>query len=418
MKITILTIGSRGDIQPYVALGLALKHTGQQVQIATFKNFEPFILESGLDFYPVQGDISSIMSREVANNARQVDNPLKLLRSFNQMKEYVFELQNDFFDACQGSDAIVYHPGASIGYFIAQHMNIPSILATPFPMAPTKAYPSLIFYHLPRFGKIYNLFTHRIFENIFWMANRSPVQQFWKQKFGKKPENFGCPYGRQTTKRLPTIISCSDAVFPRPEDWSDHVLNTGYWFLDENPDWCPGDDLLKFLEKGPPPVYVGFGSIADPKLALETTQIVINGLRLAGQRGILSSGWQGMRMGGKVPEDIFLLESAPHAWLFPRMAAVIHHGGAGTTAAGLRAGVPSVVIPHANDQYAWGQRVYELGVGSKPIPRKRLNEERLAAAIQAALTEDVKQAARDIGLRIQQERGAENAARIILENCI
>lgn len=417
MKITILTIGSRGDIEPYVALGLALKNSGQQVQIASLKNFELLISGSGLDFYPVQGDISSIMTSEVANNARQVDNPLKFLRSFNQMKEYVFELQKDFFDACLGSDAIVYHPGASIGYFIAQHLNIPSILATPFPMAPTKAYPSLIFYHMPRFGKIYNLFTHRVFENIMWMANRSPVQQFWKQKFGKKPENFRCPYGRQTTKRLPTIMSCSDAVFPRPDDWSEHVHNTGYWFLDENPDWSPGEDLLAFLEQGPPPVYVGFGSVADPKLALETTLIVIDGLRLAGQRGLLSSGWQGMRIESKVPDSIYLLESAPHAWLFPRMAAVVHHGGAGTTAAGFRAGVPSVIIPHSNDQYAWGQRVYELGAGSRPIPRKHLNPERLAEAIQAALTEDVKLTAREIGLRIQQEKGAENAARIILDCC-
>ena len=418
MKITILTIGSRGDIQPYVALGLALKHAGQQVQITTFKNFEPFILESGLDFYPVQGDISSFMSSEVANNARQVDNPLKLLRSFNQMKEYVFDLQKDFFDACQGSDAIVYHPGASIGYFIAQHLRIPSILATPFPMAPTKAYPSLIFYHLPRFGKLYNLLTHKIFENIMWMASRSPVQQFWKQNFGKKPDNFSSPYGMQTTKRLPTIISCSDAVFPRPEDWPKHVHNTGYWFLDESPDWGPSDDLLEFLKQGSTPVYVGFGSIADPKLALETTQLVVDALNLAGQRGVLSSGWQGMSIEGKIPDGIYLLESAPHTWLFPRMAAVVHHGGAGTTAAGLRAGVPSVVIPHSNDQYAWGQRVYELGVGSKPIPRKQLNAERLAEAIKSALTDNVKQAAKGIGLKIQKEKGAENAARIILENCL
>jgi sterol 3beta-glucosyltransferase len=416
MKITILTIGSRGDIQPYIALGLALKKAGQQVQIATLENFETFITAFGLDFYPVQGDISSMMTSSVVNNARQVDNPLKFLRSFNQMKAYVFELQKDFFDACQGSDVIIYHPGAAIGYFTAQHLNIPSVLATPFPMTPTSDYPSLIFYNLPRFGKVYNRLTHKIFEKIMWMASSTPVKTFWKQKFGSKPKNFSCPFGKQTTKRLPTIISCSDTVFSRPTDWPEHVHNSGYWFLDDEPDWSPSADLEDFLNKGKPPVYVGFGSIADPALAIQTTDLVIEALRKAGQRGVLASGWQGMTIQGEIPDDIFLLESAPHAWLFPRMAAVVHHGGAGTTAAGLRAGVPSIVIPHTNDQFAWGRRAEELGVGSKPIPRKQLNAERLAAAIHDALKDDVQQAARTLGVKIQNENGAENAARIILES--
>ena len=136
-----------------------------------------------------------------------------------------------------------------------------------------------------------------------------------------------------------------------------------------------------FLQKGEPPVYVGFGSVGDSTQAEQTTRMIIESLQRAGQRGILATGWSGMSKMEQPPEDIFMLESAPHSWLFPRMKAVVHHGGAGTTAAGLRAGVPSIIIPHGNDQFAWGRRVYELGVGPKPVPRKKLTTEKLSDAI-------------------------------------
>jgi sterol 3beta-glucosyltransferase len=148
----------------------------------------------------------------------------------------------------------------------------------------------------------------------------------------------------------------------------------------------------------------------------QTTALVVEALRLSGQRGVLASGWDGMSKSMQLPENIFMLESAPHSWLFPRMAAVVHHGGAGTTAEGLRAGVPSIIIPHANDQYAWGRRVYELGVGPKPIRRKELSVQNLADAIRAALTDDIKRKAGELGEKIRAERGAENAAKVIVDS--
>jgi sterol 3beta-glucosyltransferase len=164
-------------------------------------------------------------------------------------------------------------------------------------------------------------------------------------------------------------------------------------------------------------VYVGFGSIGDSAAAVQTTELVIDALKRSGQRGVLATGWNGMSKMDNIPEEIFILESAPHTWLFPRMAAVVHHGGAGTTAAGLRAGVPSVIIPSGMDQFAWGRRVFELGVGSKPIPRKNLTAEKLSDAIQFVLTKEIKDAAKDLGIKIQSENGAETAAKIII-NCI
>jgi sterol 3beta-glucosyltransferase len=212
------------------------------------------------------------------------------------------------------------------------------------------------------------------------------------------------------------VISCSDHVFPKPVDWPAFVSNTGYWFLDEENGWEASSELLDFLRKGPPPVYVGFGSIGDPGLALQTTALVIEALRICGQRGILATGWHGMSQMDNTPEDISILESAPHSWLFPRMAAVVHHGGAGTTAAGLRAGVPQVIIPSGNDQFAWGRRMFELGVGSEPIPRKKLSAAILSEAIRYVLTTEVVDASSKLGLMIQAENGADAAARIIEES--
>jgi sterol 3beta-glucosyltransferase len=208
MVITILTAGSRGDIQPYIALGLELKKAGHAVRMVTFENYETFVKSFGLEFYPIKGDVSMVASSESVSDAKKADNPLKVFLSFNKLKSYVFDLQKEFFNACAGSDAIVYHPGVSIGYFAAQHLKIPSILATPFPMTPTKDYPSVLFYDKLRLGRGYNLITHKIFEKIMWFASSSAVKQFWKKEFGKAPDDFSCPFSKQTTKNLPTVVSC------------------------------------------------------------------------------------------------------------------------------------------------------------------------------------------------------------------
>jgi sterol 3beta-glucosyltransferase len=230
MLITILTTGTRGDLQPYIGLGLALKKAGLTVRIAAFENYETFVKSSGLEFYPIKGDVSRVASSDSARDARKADNPLKVFLSFNKLKSFVFDLQKDFFNACIGSDAIVYHPGAAIGYFAAQYFKIPSILATPFPMVPTKEFPSLIFYDTFRLGSGFNYITHKILEEIMWFASSSAVKQFWKKEFGHAPEDFRCPFGKQNTRTLPTIISCSNYVFPRPNDWSEYVITPGTGF--------------------------------------------------------------------------------------------------------------------------------------------------------------------------------------------
>ncbi len=245
------------------------------------------------------------------------------------------------------------------------------------------------------------------------MTSAETIKRFWQRAFGRAPADLACPYPRQITTSHPTVVSCSPLVFAQAADFPPHVHQTGFWFLEDEPGWTPPAALADFLARGPAPVYIGFGSVGDPKQAAQTARLVVEALRLAGQRGILATGWQG-DSGEPLPESPFTLESAPHAWLFPRMAAVVHHGGAGTTAAGLRAGTPSIVIPHGNDQFAWARRGYELGVGAKPIPRKKLTAQNLAEAIQLVLKSEVREAAKVLGEKIQLENGADDAAKIIL----
>jgi sterol 3beta-glucosyltransferase len=201
-------------------------------------------------------------------------------------------------------------------------------------------------------------------------------------------------------------------VCPKPSDWGNDIHITGYWFLDQGDDWTPPQALVNFLQAGSPPVYIGFGSMSIRKPE-ETTNLVLKALAQTKQRGIILSGWGGFHV-DELPDSVFTLDSVPFSWLFPRLAAVVHHGGAGTTAAGLRAGVPSVVIPFFGDQPFWGQRVAELGVGPAPIPLRKLTVERLSQAIQTAVNDHtMRQRAADLGAKIQGEDGIASAVAVL-----
>ena len=213
---------------------------------------------------------------------------------------------------------------------------------------------------------------------------------------------------------MPILYGFSPSVIPAPSDWDNHTHITGFWFVDEADDWQPPAALLDFLQAGSAPIYIGFGSMSS-RAPEQTADLIIQALKLTNQRAILLSGWGGLQK-ANIPNSIFMIDSIPHSWLFPRVSAVVHHGGASTTAAGLKAGVPSVIIPFFGDQPFWGQRIADLGVGAKPIPRKQLTAERLANAIQEVVTnEDIRQRAAKLGKQIQTENGIESAVEIFNE---
>lgn len=408
-RITIHTIGTRGDVQPYIALGMGLRAAGFDVNIATAAQFRDFVTAHGLAFAPLPGDMIELINTPAGKAAMSGSNKIgamfKLLKQARPMFEGLLDAQ---WAAAQGADYIVYHPKAIGGGAIAEKLGIPASVALPLPaLSPTRAFPSPL---LP-FGDLgpFNRLSHRLICRYGDLASRSTVSRWRKKTLGLPARaHWLSVNGRPVPRLYPYCAS----VVPRPADWDKDSIVTGYWFLDDADGWQPPEALQAFLDAGPPPVYVGFGSLPTED-AERMTNLVLDALAKAGQRGILATGWGGMAA-REVPPAIHMLEAAPHDWLFPRMAAVVHHGGAGTTAAGLRARKPSVICPFFGDQPFWGRRIEALGVGPTPIPQRQLTAERLADAISRAVGDPaMRQRAEDAGRLIAREDGTGKAIAFI-----
>ncbi|MCX7745274.1 MAG: glycosyltransferase [Clostridia bacterium] len=412
--ITILCSGSRGDFQPYIALAQQLKKLGKDVRITGSKSFEGFIRSYGIDVYPIEADIETLnVDPKLLKAAGSSDNPLKMLLTFNKMKEYGIYMVSDYYSACEGSELIIYHPGCTIGYFAAQKFGIPSVLASPFPMHKTKEYLSVVMYGKTKSNIFTKKISYAMIQGMLWMASKDSVKGFWKKHFGEVPDNFGCPFERHTDKTHPAIVSCSNFVFKRPDDWNENIHQNGYWFVEEPCDYSPSDELAAFLNAGEKPVYIGFGSMTSLEKHEGLAEMAAEAIKKSGKCGIIC----GMGKPANLPKSIIAIDSIPHSWLFERVSAVCHHGGAGTTAAGFKAGIPSIIIPFSNDQFAWAHRAYDLGVGAKPIPKKELSADKLADAIRFALTDKIVANAKTLGKNIAAENGAMECAKIIV-NCL
>lgn len=413
MKITIFAAGSRGDIQPCVALAVGLQNAGYQVRLAAPENFAGFAQENNIDFHPLRGDVQQIMSGEFGRDflEKGSSNPLKTVAAIRKMiTPFVKDMLQDAYDACLDADGIiclgVFSP---LGQTIADALHLSLINIEPTPLLPTRFFAAPSWPIQLNLGGLHNRISGFVMLYMVWMWYRPFVKDFRK--------NLGVPAGSagyfyRALKSTPMLSAYSPAIIPHPADWPESVHITGDYPLDSKSDWQPPSDLMKFLETGDPPVYIGFGSMSgsDPEALAD---LVLEALKKSGQRGVLLTGWGGLQFHQKA-DNIFTLDSAPHRWLFPRMAAVVHHGGAGTTAEGLRAGVPTVIIPFGFDQFFWGARIKAMGLGPSPIPRKKLTSDRLADAIRFAVTDPLmKQRAADCGRSIHAEDGVGNAVKVV-----
>lgn len=412
MNITIIAVGSLGDVQPYLALGLGLQAAGHKVRFAACANFETFVRSRGLEFFSIRCDPREWLdSNEGREWLKSGSNPIQFIRGLVRlMKPSMERSLEDSWAACQGADAIIYSLLAIGGYHIAEKLHIPSFIAPLQPVRRTSIFPNVVLPEKFNLVGTVNILTHIAAEQFFWQPFRGLIND-WRQRILRlPPAPFFGPWGSMAKEKYPYLFGYSQFVMPKPRDWGDWVQVTGYWFLARPADWQPPAELVDFIADGPPPIYIGFGSTteSDPE---RLTEIVIKAIKLSGKRGILLSGWAGLSK-DKMPNDVFLLEMIPHDWLFPQMAAVVHHGGAGTTAAGLRAGIPNIVIASQAEMYFWGRRVAALGVGPYPILRRELTAERLADAIRIATSDTgMKQRAAELGQRIRSEDGVANAVR-------
>jgi UDP:flavonoid glycosyltransferase YjiC (YdhE family) len=325
-----------------------------------------------------------------------------------------FEMIDDGLAACQGMDLLIAGSvGLNIGLALADHLKIPLIRAHLVPFTPTSAFPNVFIPQtLPNLGGVFNLLSWQLVLQMLWLGIGPIFNQARKKVLGLPPTSFDETYRPSGSKSSFTLYGFSPSVLPAPADWGSEIRVTGYWFLEPADDWTPPPALLDFLQAGPAPVYIGFGSMSS-RNPQETAELILKALKKTNQRALLFSGWGGLQT-KDLPDSVMLISATPHSWLFPRVAAVVHHGGAGTTAAGLRAGVPSILIPFNFDQPFWGKRVHELGVGPTPIPRSRLTADRLAQAIQEAVTDTaMRQRAADLGANIRAEDGVANAIDIL-----
>jgi len=405
MRIVILTYGSRGDVQPFLPLSLGLMEHGHSVRLAAPSRFKEFIAEQGIQFVPLAGDPKALSLR--LNDAGH-----NFIRLLQELMDHAIEIGADIWRqteaACQDADLVIHTFTHTVGaHTLAREMGIPDIHIQTFPMfTPTREYPNITMPQgLPRF---LNRATHDLSAKLTWWTSRLGFERVRRRAGLPKRKLYWTFEDDRLRARTPILCAWSPSILPASKDWHARVHVTGYYFFPPNKPYQPPVELLSFFQEGQPPVCITFGSMVH-RDAERIDRIVHEALRRTGNRGVILSGWSQVKRPSS--NDLLYLESIPHAWILPRCKMVIHHGGAGTTAAGLRAGIPSIVLPFMADQPFWGRRVYGVGAGPRPIPVKDLSTERLVKAIAETETESLRKSAQAIGQQLQAEDGvAESVA--------
>ncbi len=414
MNIAVVTIGSQGDVWPYISLGLGLKQAGHRVRLIAPDDFGATITERGLEFIPLGVNMHKMV--QLANSQAGESNG-GFFRVFHQVThdyQLLFEqILDNTWQACQGVQAIIFSAFATHAYYMAQQLSVLGCWTMLYPIfLATRTQPNFAFpFQLP-LGSAFNRLTYTAIEQLWQQLTARLLNQWRYKRLGLPPVSLTeWPYRQLNGQPVPVLCGFSTSVFPKPADWDAHVHVTGYWFLDHSPNWQPPTDLLDFINSGPPPICIGYGSKSIGKPAA-TAELMREALARTQQRAILLKGWGWDSL--QSWKGIYLAESIPHDWLFPRVALIVHRGGAGTTAAGLRAGVPSIITPFSFDQSFWGRQVKRLGVGPAPIPLKRLTSEKLADAISTATSDTyMQQRAAALGERIRSEDGVTRAVEVI-----
>lgn len=402
MRVEIVTAGSRGDVAPYTGLGQALRNAGHQVTLTTHDNFTDLVTGAGLEFRPLPGDPYAAQRTAGGRRLHRLGGGLRGTVEFvRQGRRYLDDLADGMVDVGVDADLLLLATTTSpLGYSVAQRRAIPSIGVFLQPVAPTGDFPPVLLGDRD-WGRRGNLLLGRAGAAVSTRAYDRASRRL-RQRLGLPPVSLARLLAQAERERWPVLHGVSPAVLPRPADWRPGLELVGYWWPATDPEWTPPPELVEFLRVGPPPVLVTFGSMAV--LGPHTGPLIATAVRRAGVRAVVQTGWGDLRVVG---DDILSVGEVPHDWLMPRVAAIVHHAGAGTTAAGLRAGVPAVTVPAIADQPFWAARLAALGVGAEPIPTRRLNADRLADAIRTVVDRPrYAERARRLADRIAAEDGS------------
>lgn len=449
MNVVIQIVGSRGDVQPFVALGQILKNNyGHRVRIATHPTFRDFVTENGLEFFSIGGDPAELMAFMVKNPGLMPGIDSLKNGDIGKRRAGIYEMIVGCWRSCieagdgtgaeisdamldgrssfdsgfsAGSDpllkpfvadTIIANPPSFAHMHIAEKLGIPLHLMFTMPWSPTQSFPHPLANVLSSNAdsNITNFISYALVDMMTWQGLGDVINKFRERSLGLEPVSIMWAPGMASRLRIPWTYCWSPALIPKPPDWGNFIDISGFFFLNLASNYTPAPDLAEFLAAGPPPVYIGFGSIVvdDPNAM---TKMIFEAVKKTGQRALVSKGWGGLgadQIG--VPEGVFMLGNVPHDWLFKHVSCVVHHGGAGTTATGISAGRPTVVVPFFGDQPFWGAMTAKAGAGPFPVAYKDLDSDKLATSIKEALKPESLERAAELASKIKQEDGTENGA--------
>ncbi|KAL2215143.1 putative UDP-glucose,sterol transferase [Thermoascus aurantiacus ATCC 26904] len=419
LHIVILIVGSRGDVQPFLALGQELREYGHRVRLATHPIFESLVRDHGLEYFSIGGDPAELM-------AYMVRNP-RLVPGFDSLRNgdvlrnrrMITEIMNGCWKACIDpgpaeefpfvTDAIIANPPSYAHIHCAERLSVPLHIMFTMPWSSTRyfAHPLANIPPSDVERETVNYLSFLLIEAFTWQGLYDIVNDFRKNVLGLQPISLTMGATLLQGLKIPHTYCWSPSLIPKPPDWADHIDVSGFFFTDGANSYSPPERLERFLQNGEPPVFIGFGSIVVDN-ADRLTRVIEEAAEKCGVRVVLSEGWSKLGRGCN-NDRILVIGDVPHDWLFSKVSVVVHHGGAGTTATGLRFGKPTVIVPFFGDQPFWGSTVAKAGAGPPPIPERRLTAQTLADAIMFCLQPHVQQAARGLAAQIAQENGPANA---------
>ena len=406
MRVCIMTLGSRGDVQPYVALGKELVKKGHTAVICTGGSFRQFVEENGVEFKETASDLMAIAA--TPEGKAILEHPVKNMRLALRYSKDVInpayrKTLDDFYDAAQNADMIVYHPKALGAVDIALSLGIPCISIPPVPIIfPVSEFANLVITH-KNTGPVLNKLTYKVNEKAE-LSQIKEINDFRKKTLGLQKRKAGIYSYTDGIDRIPIIYPISPSLFPEVRSWDKQVFLSGFLYLET--DEKLSDELTGFLKDGEKPIVVTFSSmpLSEPENFMTK---LMKALERSNERAVILMGNSGIT--GNNSKNCFFVKSAPHALLFPYAKGVVHHGGVGTMAAALKAGVPQQIIPFSVDQPFWADRLYKLGYGLRPLKEKTLSADDLVNSFMMINDHKVQMKAKQIGSEINNEKGNERA---------
>ncbi|MBD2435879.1 glycosyltransferase [Nostoc sp. FACHB-110] len=404
MNITIVAWGGSGDIRPYVALAVGLRKAGHAIRFVITPDEEKLVSSYGFPLKTIDCENFEFAELRPGHNPFDIIETQKVV--FNPFKGSYL---NQLWDVCQDAEAIIFNVYAFAAYDIAEKLGIPCYAACVQPHHATADFPNPYMPIIQPLVGLYNKLSYQFFDQFLWQAVRPSINQ-WRQETLNLPSLpfwLGISH-RMQEQNLPFLYSYSPAVLPKPADWPDTAHVTGYWFLDRPSNWQPPADIVEFLAAGAPPVYI------EIRHSEVTKEMILDVLKQTKRRAVVRGMGFNQTDNQDLAHQVFSIESIPHDWLFPQMAAIVHHGGTGTTMSSLRSGVPTLIVPLEGDQFLWAYIVPKLGLGPKPVLQKQISAANIAQAIEIAINDkNIQRNAAAMGAKIRAENGVNSAVEIL-----